>query len=148
MAARRLIAILLVMLFLALMAAALAPVDGERDESGSTGSTSTTSPVATPPPGSSSRGELIKQSIDASGSKPSIIRAVQGDQLQLRVTSTTPGTVEIPGLSPTEDVGPEQPAFFDILFRGAGKYSVRFLESRREIARIEVVGSEARAPSP
>ena len=148
MAARRLIAILLVMLFLSSLAAALAPVDGPQEEAGSTGSSSSTSSVAAPPSASSLRGELIKRTIDASGAKPSIIRAAQGDQLQLRVTSATTGTVELPGLGPTEDVGPEQPAFFDVLFRRAGDYSVRFLESRREIVRIEVAGAEVRGPSP
>ena len=139
MAARRLIAILLVMLFLSSLAAALAPV--EQDGGGtSTDSASTPSTAELPaqPASPASKPQVIDRRIDASRATSPVIRAAPGDQLQLRITSQSSGTVEIAGIGPTEDVGPAQPAFFDVLLRDPGEYPVRFLETRREIARISV----------
>ena len=137
MAARRLIAILLVLLFLSSLAAALAPVE-QNPQSASTTSTTTTTTTAGNPAPSGEAGRLIDQSIDASGERGSLVRARVGDQLRLRVTSSRPGTVELVGLGPAEDVGSRQPAFFDVLLRDAGDYPVRFLGAEREIARIRV----------
>jgi hypothetical protein len=140
LAARRLIAILLVMLFLSSLAAALAPVQqgvNETTESGST--TSESAPEVPPAADAATRDDqLIRQSIDAAQGQPVVIRANPGDQLQLRVTSARNATVELVGLGPTEDVGPEQPAFFDVLLESEGTFPVRFLGEQREIARIEV----------
>jgi hypothetical protein len=142
-AARRLIAILLVLLFLSSLAAALAPVqEGRKVVSSSTSTTSTTSTTAeapTSPEAEAAEGpSLISQSVDASGERPALVRAKVGDQLQLRVTSQRSGTVELAGLGPAEDVGSEQPAYFDVLLRDDGSFPVRFLDSDEEIARIEV----------
>ena len=52
------------------------------------------------------------------------IKARPGDQLELKVTSEKPGTVELADLGPAEDVGPEQPAFFDVLLESEGTYPV------------------------
>ena len=151
MAARRLIAILLVLLFLSSLAAALAPVQQtEESSSSSTTDTSTTDATA----GSSTQSEtsngapaLINQSVDAALEKAPLIRARTGDQLQLRVTSQKTGTVELVGIGPTEDVGPQQPAFFDVLLRDPGTHPVRFLETGREIAKIKVSAKQPAAPS-
>jgi len=132
------------MLFLSSLAAALAPVQQGVDEGGSSESStseSTTSSAGSP---AASAGEprLIRQSVDASQARPVLIRADPGDQLQLRVTSETSGTVELAGLGPTEDVGPEQPAFFDVLLETEGTFPVQFLDDEREFARIEVGAGE------
>jgi hypothetical protein len=74
-----------------------------------------------------------------------VIRAEPGDQLQLRITSLRPGTVELVDIGPTEDVGPNQPAFFDVLLRREGTFAVRFLGTEREIASIEVSAAPADA---
>ena len=141
MAARRLIAILLVLLFLSSLAAALAPVqEGQKVVSSSTSTTSTTAEVPAPPEADAAEGpRLISQSLNASGGRPAVVRAKVGDQLQLRVTSQDSGTVELAGLGPTEDVGSEQPAYFDVLLRDDGSFPVRFLGTDDpDIARIEV----------
>jgi hypothetical protein len=138
LAARRLIAILLVLLFLSSLAAALAPVqEGVNTESTSTSTSTTTETPAVE--GEPADPRLIDQSVDASSRRPVVIEAQPGDELTLRVTSRTPGTVELAGIGPTEDVGPRQPAFFDVLLRDAGSFAVRFLETRRKIAEIRVV---------
>ena len=137
MAARRLIAILLVLLFLSSLAAALAPVP-EREGSTSS-STSTTEASTLPGAGAAQEPRLVKQTLDASVRRPVAIRARIGDRLELKVTSQLrSGTIELAGLGPTEDVGPAQPAFFDVLLREDGEYSVGFLGTDDEIARIVV----------
>ena len=137
MAARRLIAILLVLLFLSSLAAALAPVEN-RVGTDSSSSTSTAAEATTLPENGAAEPRSIEQTVDAGANRPIPIRARTGDRLELKVTSQESGTVELNGIGPTEDVGPRQPAFFDVLLREAGNYPVRFLGSEREIATIEV----------
>jgi len=152
LAARRLIAILLVLLFLSSLAAALAPVQRTGKSASTTTTTegSTTQAIPGPPMLPSATAgvapRLLQQSVDASRDRAPTIKARVGDQLQLRVTSRTPGTVELVGIGPTEDVGAQQPAFFDVLLRKGGSYRVRFLDTGREIALIEVANPKAQAP--
>lgn len=149
MAARRLIAILLVLLFLSSLAAALAPVS-QTGKSASSSTTDTSTDAAAsptlPPETSGEAPTLINQSIDTALEKPPLIRASIGDQLQLKVTSQETGTVELVHIGPTEDVGPQQPALFDVLLRDPGTYPVRFLETGREIAKIVVTATQPEAP--
>lgn len=141
MAARRLIAILLVLLFLSSLAATLPLVEqtGDAGSTTSTGATATSGADSTTLSGpSADEPQLIRQSIDSSLEEAPVVRASVGDQLQLRVTSQRPGTIELVGIGPTEDVGAQQPAFFDVLLRTDGTFPVRFLGTKREIALIEV----------
>ncbi len=140
MAARRLIALLLVLLFLSSLAAALAPVQNGTKvvSTSSTSTTSTAEAPRLPDPDAESEARLVSQSIDASALRSIPIRVRVGDQLQLKVTSSKAGTIELAGLGPTEDVGAEQPAFFDVLLRDNGTFPVRFLGTDDEIATIEV----------
>src|SRR5688500_5584805 len=137
MAARRLIAILLVLLFLSSLAAALAPVQ-DRAGTESSSTSTTAGPETLPDAETPVDARVVEQSIDASAPRPALIRARVGDRLQLRVTSRRPGTVELVGLGPAEDVGPRQPAFFDVFLRDEGSYTVQFLESERDVAQLEV----------
>jgi hypothetical protein len=135
-----LIALLLVLLFLSSLAAALSPVQQSGKSVSTTENSTTEAEPVTPssPPAEVAESRLIRQSVDASRSEPPVIEADVGDQLQLRVTSKESGTVELTGIGPTEDVGPRQPAFFDVLLREDGIYVVRFLGTDREIAHIDV----------
>ena len=137
MAARRLIAVMLVLLFLSSLAAALAPV--ERDSE----TTSTTTTL--PEPGSAGRGKLLRERLDAGAEHPRTIAAAVGDQLQLRVAGPSARTVELVGLGADEDVAPGAPAHFDVLLGERGDFPVRILETRREIGVIVV--SPPRAPT-
>jgi len=139
-AARRLIAILLVLLFLSSLAAALAPVqEATRTDSSSESSTTSTADAPTLPEGEAlEEGRLVTQSVDASGGRPDVVRARAGDRLELTVTSQRPGTIELEGLGSAEDVGPQQPAFFDVFLRDDGSFPVRFIDTGVKIARIEV----------
>jgi hypothetical protein len=141
-AARRLIAVMLVLLFLSSLAAALAPVDTEREDTAPT-------PVPTEPvTDEASEGELVREELDARGKRTPMVRARVGDQLQLRVRSERPATVELVGLGLTEDVDPLAPARFDLLLERPGTIKVRELESpRRPLGTIEV-SRPARKASP
>ena len=132
------------MLFLSSLAAALAPVQRGAEEGSSSDSSTTesTTSSAAAPDAASGEPQLIRQSVDASQRRPVRIRADLGDQLQLRVTSERPGTVELAGIGPTEDVGPNQPAFFDVLLESKGTFPVQFLDRERAFAWIAVRASE------
>lgn len=120
MAARRLIAVMLVLLFLSSLAAALAPVERSSDET----STSTTDAITQPV---REQGDVVKATLNADPKNPQRIEASVGDQLQLRVSSSRVATIELVGLGPTEDVDPIAPARFDVLLEERGRYPVREL---------------------
>jgi len=136
-AARRLIAILLVLLFLSSLAAALAPVEDRTGTESSSTSTSTSDAPTLPETGGEDA-RVVTQSVDASATRPALVRVKVGDRLRLRVTSRRRGTVELVGLGPAEDVGPRQPADFDVFLREEGSYPVQFLDTQRDAALIEV----------
>ncbi len=139
MAARRLIALLLVLLFLSSLAAALAPVqNGVRDGSSSTSTATEADAPAAAEEVAEGESSLVTQTVDASAGRPTVVRAQTGDRLRLEVTSSRAGTVELAGLGPAEDVGENQPALFDVYLRDDGSYPVRFIDDEREIARIDV----------
>jgi hypothetical protein len=131
MAARRLIAVMLVLLFLSSLAAALAPVEQQRDESSTTSTTETT-------PTALAGGELVHRKLAADPKDPPRVDAAVGDQLQLRVTSKRPATLELVGLGPTEDVDPAAPALFDVLLDRKGTFRIRALETGNVVGRIQV----------
>jgi hypothetical protein len=133
-AARRLIAVMLVLLFLSSLAAALAPVERPNEEA----STSTT--TTTEEPGTTD-GELVRADLDLRKQDPPPVRARVGDQLQLRVLADRPGTIELAGLGLSEYVDEFAPAFFDLLLDRKDTIKVRYLESRKLLGTIEVLPS-------
>jgi hypothetical protein len=141
MAARRLIMVLLVLLFLSSLAAALIPVEqSSRDDTNSTNPT--TQPSATADTG----GRLVTQRVDARDDKQQTIRMRLGDQLQLIVDADGPNQVEIPAFDQLKPVDLGSPARFDLLPDMAGRYPVKLVFGNRTVARIVVVGPR-RAPN-
>jgi hypothetical protein len=136
MAARRLVFVMLVLLFISTLAAALVPAPDTDEEPEST-QRSTTEATARP------TGQRRAETVDAAAKRPATIRVTAGDQLALAVRSPRAEQVEIAGLGQLEDADPAVPARFDLLLTGPGVYAVRFLGSERLIARIEV-GEPAR----
>jgi hypothetical protein len=141
MAARRLIAVMLVLLFLSSLAAALAPVERQNEDT----STSTTEAVTEP---AANEGDLVRVTLDARKGKARPIRAGVGDQLQLRVISKRVATIELVDLGPIEDVGPLSPARFDVLLERRGRFPVRELESERTLGMIVVSRRAPKEPDP
>jgi hypothetical protein len=135
-AARRLIAVMLVLLFLSSLAAALAPVERQSDETTTATTATDTEPVA-------EQGDVVRATLDGDAKRPQRVRAKVGDQLRLRVTSDRVATVELVGLGPTEDVDPVAPALFDVLLSEAGRFEVRELGGKRQLYGTIVVSRPA-----
>ncbi len=143
MAARRLILVMLVLLVLSSAVAALIPIDrGELTDE----TTSTTTTTAPPAPS----GKLVKASIRADAAEPQRIRLHKGDQLDLKIFSSKPGSAEIVALGVFEQLDRLDPAVVDLLLLDQGTYPVRFLPAQaatggRVIGQLVVRGA-ARKP--
>jgi hypothetical protein len=131
MAARRLVAVMLVLLFLSSLAAALAPVERPDEDA----------PESTPAPATkpvSDEGRLVRKTIDADAKREATVKVRVGDQLQLRVRSSKPRTIELLRLGPTDDAALGVPATFDVLATQEGTFPIRILETGRRIGQIEI----------
>lgn len=124
MAARRLIALLFMLMVISTVLAALAPED--RDEDSTDASTTTSEPE---------RGEAKangKQSPAADslvvavgvGPQPDRVEAVVGDRISLLVRRKDPSQVAIPELGRLDYATPGSPARFDLLLRSEGLIEV------------------------
>ena len=133
MAARRLILVMLVLLVLSSAVAALIPV--ERKALDDTSSTTTTT-VQEPP----AAGELVQHKLDADAKRPDTIRIAKGDQLELTVTASQPGQIEIEALGVFEAVDRSFPAHLDLLPADPGTYPVRLVPDEPAGDRGRVVG--------
>ena len=89
-----------------------------------------------PPETALAGGELVHRKLVADPKHPARVEAAVGDQLQLRVTSKRPATLELVGLGPTEDVDPAAPALFDVLLDRKGTFRIRALETGKVVGRI------------
>lgn len=135
MAARRLVIVLVVMLGISALAAALAPVQRDRNATTET----TTQPIAPPPieePGSG--GRLLEATIDADSGRITVVPLGAGDELQLRVRSKLLDQISIPELGQVQAVSPDAAASFDLLLDEPGNYAVRLVDENRLVGRLEV----------
>jgi len=132
MAARRLIMVLLVMLFISSLVAALVPMErtSRTDEDTSTVTEATEQP-------SNAKARLLVRRVASSAAKQTI-RMRLGEQLQLTVAANRPDQVEIPALDLIEPVDLGSPAYFDLLPDQARSYAVRLVEANQSVAKIDV----------
>ena len=144
MAARRLIAILLVLLAVSIVAASIAPdrrgtLLGDRSdaETGSTGSTTQTT-TEERPADALPEGEAVTARIEASVTKPETVEASVGDQVALEVGSERAREIEIPAFGVTQDAVPEAPAYFNLLLREAGRPTIIDADSGELLGRLDV----------
>jgi hypothetical protein len=129
MAARRLVIVMLVLLFVSTLAAALVPApEGDEEE--------TSTPIE--PAAGRPSARTVVQTIDADARRPKPIRLSRGDRLVLTVRSPRPTQVEIGGLGQLEDADPESPARFDLLLDEPGEYGIRLVRPPETIGRIVV----------
>jgi len=142
MAARRLVIVMLVLLFVSSLVAALAPVRPVEDEP------EPEPPSPAPAVPAPSDPKIVEAQIDADAAEPPTISVTAGDQLRLEVVSRTPGTVELVGLGPTDDVDRFDPALFNLLLSEADSYAVRFLGKKRTLGTIEVSEPTPEPPQP
>ena len=142
MAARRLILVMLVLLVLSSAVAALIPVERDALEDTSTSTTTTTQEAP-------EAGELVERKINADAKQPTTIRMARGDQLDVTVTSSKAGQVEIVELGVFEGVDPDFPAHLDLFPVDQGTYPVRLVPDEpagdpgRVIGRVVVEGGGA-----
>jgi hypothetical protein len=159
MAARRLLIVMLVLLGISTLAAALIPQESMR-EGTTTGNTTTQPPdtattTATPPPGTH-----VQVAITVGGDKVPVVACPErdrrkescqpiriGDALTLRIYSRETAEVEIPAFGLVGVASPAAPALFELLFRSAARYGVRFTSSGKIAARIIVLPAKGK-PKP
>ena len=159
MAARRLIAVLVVLLVVSSIAAALAP-EARRPE---TTSTEPTAPNSQPGPDTEDpdepkpvpeeelpTGKLVERTVavstgtasaqqESKEAKPPPIEVTVGDRLALEVTSADTAAIEIPDFGLIETASAGSPARFDMLMREAGTFTIRVIDGP---AVAEIVVSE------
>ena len=70
-----------------------------------------------------------------------------GDTLTLRIYSRETAEVEIPAFGLVGVASPAAPALFELLFRSAARYGVRFTSSGKIAARITVLPAKGK-PKP
>ena len=120
MAARRLILVMLVLLVLSSAVAALIPVDRDPVEETSSSTTTTAQEPA-------ETGEFLERKINADAKRPPTIRMARGDQLEVTVSSSKAGQVEILELGVFDDVDRFFPARLEVFPADQGTYPVRLL---------------------
>jgi hypothetical protein len=131
--ARRLIAVLIVLLVLSSLAAALLPDPAIQDRS--TTSATTTTTRAKPNP---NRGRLVHAAFNADSAAVERVTVNVGDQLELRVRSTRSDEIEVRGFGEAATVDRFAPARFDLLAFDRGAFPVRMVEARRTVGTIVV----------
>ena len=126
MAARRLMALLLVVLVVSTVAAALiAPL--RQDPEPTPAEESAQGADAPQAADTTDSGRLIEKSVQAPSKDPAAVRMRPGDQLELTVRTRTATQVEIPRLGQVEDAAPDAPAHFSFLASSAGRFEARAL---------------------
>lgn len=120
MAARRLIALLIVLLTFSVVLAALGPTTGENELASTT--TATTTAKDTAPSGRTA--DTVELTISASEPELGPIELEVGDRLVLTVEVDEPGPVVTRGLGLREFAEPLAPASFDLLATRPGEFDV------------------------
>ena len=126
MAARRLMAVLLVVLVVSTVAAALiAPLRQDSEPTPTEEPTRAADAAQAADAGDS--GRLIEKSVQTPSKDPPTVRMRPGDQLELTVHTRTATQVEIPRLGQVEDAAPDAPAHFSFLASSVGRFEARAL---------------------
>lgn len=152
MAARRLLIVLLVLLGVSTLVAALVPPRSLRESS--TEATERTETGAAP---SAPIGNHFPVTIEVGGKTVPVVacppakqRSARcepirvGDRLTLTVTSRRPAELEIPSFGLIGFAAPNAPAIFELAFDSAADYGIRFTDTGKVAARIQVLAAGAR----
>jgi hypothetical protein len=156
MAARRLLIVMLILLGLSTLAAALVPQHALRG--GTTGST-TTQPTQNTTTTSHPAGRSLKAKLLVGGKqkppvvanpvcaerKPKCAPLHVGDQLSLKVFSTTQAELEIPAFGLIGVADQNTPALFQLLLDEPTRVGILFTSDHRVAARIVVLSAKAAA---
>lgn len=137
MAARRLIAIMIVLLITSSLAAALAP----SPESESSEDSPAEAPAVSEAPRND--GRALRATIEVGGKRRPTVRARVGDQLQLRIAAKRALTIEL--LGETDTLTPTAPARLDLLLEARGEFPIVDLRSRRLLGTVVVARAASSA---
>lgn len=155
MAARRLLIVLLLLLGVSTLAAALLPPRSLRDETGSE-TTATTERTDTAAP-RTPVGSHFPVTITVGGKRVPVVACPPakertarcepirvGDRMTLTVQSLRPAQLEIPSFGLIGFAAPSAPAIFELVFDSAADYGIRFTDSGKVAARIQVLTAGAK----
>lgn len=156
MAARRLLIVLLLLLGVSTLAAALVPPRSLRDETSSE-TTTTTERTDTAAAPRSPVGSHFPVTITVGGERVPVVACPPakertarcepirvGDRMTLTVRSLRPAQLEIPSFGLIGFAAPSAPAIFELVFDSAADYGIRFTDSGKIAARIQVLTAGAR----
>lgn len=157
MAARRLLIVLLLLLGVSTLAAALVPPRSLRDETSSETTTTTTERTDTAAPPRSPVGSHFPVTITVGGKRVPVVACPPakertarcepirvGDRMTLTVRALRPAQLEIPSFGLIGFAAPSAPAIFELVFDSAADYGIRFTDSGKIAARIQVLTAGAR----
>ncbi len=128
MVARRLLIIMLILVGISTILPALVPPPATREDTSQT-------TITSDPPATAADGRLVRRTLNADVSRPTVVKLALGDQLSLKVTSRRFAEISIPKLGLLADAAPGSPARFDILAEEEGGFAVE----RRPKARLAVL---------
>jgi hypothetical protein len=134
MAARRLVAVLVVMLVVSTIAAILVPAPRRPIGSGSTTTTATTKTKTT---NEQETGKLVTATMSTAHRRPPVKLRV-GDELRLRVKSIRSDQVKVGGFGLVEAVDQSAPALFDVFADHIGRFDVELVNSGKSVGGIVI----------
>jgi hypothetical protein len=140
MLARRLLALIAVLLVILAIANAVAPRNASRTPTpppATTGATPATPPSASAAPDSTGRVVTAELSATPSG-RTKVVRARLGDEVDLYVSAPVVGTVTLSGYDLLEAVDPSTPAEFHFIADRAGTFDVLLQEADAVVGRLRV----------
>jgi hypothetical protein len=140
MLARRLLALIAVLLVILAIANAVAPRNGARTPNPpptTAGSAPATPPSATAVPDAGGRTVTAELSATPSG-RTKVVRARLGDEVDLYVSAPVVGTVTLNGYDLLEAVDPSTPAEFHFIADRAGTFDVLLQEADAVVGRLRV----------
>ena len=140
MLARRLLALIAVLLVVLAVANAVAPRKTDRAPSsppGNAGTAPATPPSATAVPDTAGRTVTAELSATPSG-RTKVVRARLGDEVDLYVSAPVVGTVTLSGYDLLEAVDPSTPAEFHFIADRAGTFDVLLQEADAVVGRLRV----------
>jgi hypothetical protein len=136
---RRILVLVAVLMGLTALAASLAPPPQRlRQGPRPPAATGTPTPATAAPAGTPG---TVSASLRAGRDPGQVVRAREGDIVELDVSGDVVDTVVIPGLALAEPIDPTSPAQIELFADEPGRYPIRLLDSGRRLGVLRVSAS-------
>jgi hypothetical protein len=136
---RRILVLVAVLMGLTALAASLAPAPRTLRQTPPAASTATPAPAPAAP---ASSPDTVTASLAAGPrARPRVVRAREGDIVQLDVSGNVVDTVVIPGLAVAVPIDPASPAQLQLFADAPGRYPISLLDSGRRLGVLRVSAS-------